>query len=123
MGRFHQASPNFRSAYAALQNFTLDLQKFYTDISAVSVTFRNSVEDNIAIYCNNYSNIEGRGDIAENIGALYKDGFLEGMFTQLRWYCVNQPECSLGSYCRVITVPTFYVLKNPQYRMYTMYYT
>ena len=28
--------------YVTLQNFTPDLQKIYTDISAISVTFRNS---------------------------------------------------------------------------------
>ena len=45
MGRFHKALPNVKSAYAALQNFTPDLKKIYTDISAISVTFRNSVRN------------------------------------------------------------------------------
>ena len=39
---FHKYSPNYRSAYVTLQNFTPGLQKNYTDISAISVTFRNS---------------------------------------------------------------------------------
>ena len=43
MGRFHKALPNVKSAYVTLQNFTPDLQKIYTDISAVSVTLCNSV--------------------------------------------------------------------------------
>ena len=42
MGRFQKALPNVKSVYVTLQNFTPDLQKIYTDISAVSVTFRNS---------------------------------------------------------------------------------
>ena len=33
---------NVKSAYVTLQNFTPDLQKIYTDISAVSVTLCNS---------------------------------------------------------------------------------
>ena len=41
-GRFHKVSPNFRRAYDTLQNFAPDLQKFYTDISVISVTFCNS---------------------------------------------------------------------------------
>ena len=41
-GHFHKYSPNYRSAYVTLQNFTPGLQKNYTDISAISVTFRNS---------------------------------------------------------------------------------
>ena len=42
MGCFHKALPNVKSAYVTLQNFTPDLQKIYTDISAVSVTLCNS---------------------------------------------------------------------------------
>ena len=42
MGRFHKALPNVKSAYVTLLNFTPDLQKIYTDISAVSVTLCNS---------------------------------------------------------------------------------
>ena len=41
-GCFHKALPNVRSAYVTLQDFTPDLQKIYTDIFAISVTFRNS---------------------------------------------------------------------------------
>ena len=41
-GHFHKYSPYYRSAYVTLQNFTPGLQKNYTDISAISVTFRNS---------------------------------------------------------------------------------
>ena len=44
MGRFHKALPNVKSAYVILQDFTPDLQKNYTDISAISVTLCNSVE-------------------------------------------------------------------------------
>ena len=42
MGCFHKALPNVKSAYVTLLNFTPDLQKIYTDISAVSVTLCNS---------------------------------------------------------------------------------
>ena len=42
MGCFHKALPNVKSAYVTLQKFTPDLQKIYTDISAVSVTLCNS---------------------------------------------------------------------------------
>ena len=42
MGRFHEASLNFKRAYVTLQNFTPDLQKLYTDTPAMSVTFCNS---------------------------------------------------------------------------------
>ena len=42
MDRFHKALPNVKSAYVTLQNFTPDLQKIYTDISAISVTLCNS---------------------------------------------------------------------------------
>ena len=38
-GHFHKYSPNYRSAYVTLQNFTPGLQKNYTDISAISLTF------------------------------------------------------------------------------------
>ena len=38
MGCFHKVLPDVKSAYVTLQNFTPDLQKFYTDISAVSAT-------------------------------------------------------------------------------------
>ena len=38
---FHKALPNVKSVYVALQ-VTPDLQKNYTDISAISVTFCNS---------------------------------------------------------------------------------
>ena len=41
-GCFHKALPSVRSAYVTLQDFTPDLQQIYTDISAISVTFRNS---------------------------------------------------------------------------------
>ena len=41
-GCFHKPLPNVRSAYVTLQDFTPDLQIIYTDISAISVTFRNS---------------------------------------------------------------------------------
>ena len=41
-GHFHKYSPNYRSGYVTLQNFTPGFQKNYTDISAISVTFRNS---------------------------------------------------------------------------------
>ena len=43
-GRFHTVSPNFRRAYVTLQKFTPDLQKFYTDIFVISVTFCKSVK-------------------------------------------------------------------------------
>ena len=43
MGCFHKVLPNVKSAYVTFQNFTPDLQKFYTDISAVSATLSNSV--------------------------------------------------------------------------------
>ena len=43
MVHFHKALPNVKSAYVTVRKFTPDLQKFYTDISAISVTFRNSV--------------------------------------------------------------------------------
>ena len=36
--------PNFKNAYVTLRKFTPDLQKIYTDISAIFVTFRNSVQ-------------------------------------------------------------------------------
>ena len=42
MGRFHKTLPNVKSAYVTLQDFTPDLQKIYTDISAISVTLCNS---------------------------------------------------------------------------------
>ena len=42
MGCFHKVLPNVKSAYVTLQNFTPDLQKFYTDISAISATLSNS---------------------------------------------------------------------------------
>ena len=42
MVHFHKALPNVKSAYVTVRKFTPDLQKFYTDISAISVTFRNS---------------------------------------------------------------------------------
>ena len=42
MGRFHISLPSIRSAYVTLKDFTPDLQRFYTDISAISVTFCNS---------------------------------------------------------------------------------
>ena len=42
MGRFHKALPNVKSTYVTLQDFTPDLQKIYTDISAISVTLCNS---------------------------------------------------------------------------------
>ena len=42
MGCFHKVLPNVKSAYVTFQNFTPDLQKFYTDISAVSATLSNS---------------------------------------------------------------------------------
>ena len=38
---FHKALPNVKSVYVALQ-VTPDLQKNYTDISAISVTLYNS---------------------------------------------------------------------------------
>ena len=44
MGCFHKVLPNVKSAYVTLQNFTPDLQKFYTDTSAVSATLWNSGE-------------------------------------------------------------------------------
>ena len=43
MVRFHKALPNVKRAYVTLQDFTPDLQKIYTDISAISVTLCNSV--------------------------------------------------------------------------------
>ena len=43
MGCFHKVLPNVKSAYVTLQNFTPDLQKFYTDISAVSATLSNTL--------------------------------------------------------------------------------
>ena len=43
MVHFHKALPNVKSAYVTVRKFTPDLQKFYTDISAISVTFCNSV--------------------------------------------------------------------------------
>ena len=42
MGRFDKALPNVKSAYVNLQEFTPDLQKIYTDISAISLTLCNS---------------------------------------------------------------------------------
>ena len=42
MGCFHKVLPNVKSVYVTLQNFTPDLKKFYTDISAVSATLWNS---------------------------------------------------------------------------------
>ena len=42
MGRFHKALPKVKSAYVTLQDFTPDLHKIYTDISAISVTLCNS---------------------------------------------------------------------------------
>ena len=42
MGCFHKVLPNVKSAYVTLQTFTPGLQKFYTDISAVSATLSNS---------------------------------------------------------------------------------
>ena len=42
MVRFHKALPNVKRAYVTLQDFTPDLQKIYTDISAISVTLCNS---------------------------------------------------------------------------------
>ena len=47
MGCFHKVLPNVKSAYVTFQNFTPDLQKFYTDISAVSATLSNSADDDI----------------------------------------------------------------------------
>ena len=44
MGRFHKALPNVKSPYVTLQNFTPELQKFYTDVSVISVTLCNSVD-------------------------------------------------------------------------------
>ena len=38
MGCFHKVLPNVKSAYVTFQKFTPDLQKFYTDISAISAT-------------------------------------------------------------------------------------
>ena len=40
---FHKALPNVKKAYVTLRKFTPDLKIFYTDISAISVTFYNSV--------------------------------------------------------------------------------
>ena len=42
MVHFHKALPNVKSAYVTVRKFTPDLQNFYTDISAISVTFPNS---------------------------------------------------------------------------------
>ena len=42
MVHFHKALPNVKSAYVTVRKITPDLQKFYTDISAISLTFRNS---------------------------------------------------------------------------------
>ena len=50
-GCFHKALPNVRSTYVTLQDFTPDLQKNYTDISAISVTFRNSGLQVPDVYC------------------------------------------------------------------------
>ena len=46
MDRFHKALPYVKGANVTLENFTPDLQKIYTDISAESVTLCNSVEIN-----------------------------------------------------------------------------
>ena len=42
MGRFHKALPNVKNAYVTLKDFTQDIQKIYTDISAISVILCNS---------------------------------------------------------------------------------
>ena len=39
---FHKALPNVKKAYVTLRKFTPNLKIFYTDISAISVTFYNS---------------------------------------------------------------------------------
>merc|ERR1712074_505562 len=39
---FHKTLPNVKKAYVTLRKFTPDLKIFYTDISAISVTFYNS---------------------------------------------------------------------------------
>ena len=45
-GRFHKALPNVKSAYnVTLHDFTPDLKKMYTDISAISVTLCNSASE------------------------------------------------------------------------------
>ena len=40
---FHKALHNVKKAYVTLRKFTPNLKIFYTDISAISVTFYNSV--------------------------------------------------------------------------------
>ena len=40
---FHKALPNVKKAYVTLRKFTPDLKIFYTDISAISVAFYNSL--------------------------------------------------------------------------------
>ena len=65
MGHFHKALPNVKSAHVTLQNFTPDLQKIYTDISAVSVTLCNSASR------------DGFGDIAVGAPGKYFDGLPE----------------------------------------------
>ena len=49
MDRFHNALPNVKSAFVILQNFTPDLQQIYTDISDISVTFRNSAPASVQL--------------------------------------------------------------------------
>ena len=52
MDRFHKALPYVKGANVTLENFTPDLQKIYTDISAISVTFCNSVHSlNVLLNC------------------------------------------------------------------------
>ena len=46
---FHKALPNVKKAYVTLRKFTPDLKIFYTDISAISVTFYNSAKYQILI--------------------------------------------------------------------------
>ena len=42
--QFHKVLPTVKRAYVTFQDFTQDLQKIYTDISAVSVTLCNSAK-------------------------------------------------------------------------------
>ena len=57
MDRFHKGLPNAKTTYVTLKHFTPDLQKIYTDISAVSVTFWNSAHASSEL-SNKLSNIQ-----------------------------------------------------------------
>ena len=67
---FHKALPNVKKAYVTLRKFTPNLKIFYTDISAISVTFYNSEYiqfDLSSIKIFKYSNIKSRFKLPENV--------------------------------------------------------